>query len=100
MRIVHFAQERRGPMLKITAISGTAPAIRLRLEGKLLEPWIPELLAVCEVGPGRSISLDLSAVSYADPSGVQALRTLLEQGVVVSACSGFLAELLRREIRP
>lgn len=83
-------------MLMITCTE-TGDSIRtLRLEGKLLEPWTGELRAAC-AGPGLPLSrirLDLSRVSYLDAAGVQLVKGLIEQGVTVTACSGFVAEIL------
>jgi hypothetical protein len=87
-------------MLKITCLAGE-PAIRtLKLEGKLVGPWVDELADACRQGnaPGADLRLDLCAVSYADSAGVRLLRELLGRGVTV-VCSGLIAELLSWEGR-
>jgi hypothetical protein len=92
---------RREIMLKITEIPFGGGDIVLKIEGKLMQPWLVELTAFYDraTNRARSVSLDLSAVSFADFASVQFLRVLLERGVAIISCSGFLAELLRQERR-
>jgi ABC-type transporter Mla MlaB component len=89
--------EKRGEtaMLKITRIGGDADQT-LKLEGKLLEPWVGEVLrAVAELnGHSSRIRLDLSAVSFVDSAGTELLRDLIRRGIVIAACSAFVAELM------
>jgi ABC-type transporter Mla MlaB component len=87
-------------MLRITE-TADGPGTLLRLEGKLTGPWVEELGRACEAQAGRpaGVSLDLSAVTFVDPSGVNLLRELTALGVSVRAASRFVAELLRREGR-
>jgi ABC-type transporter Mla MlaB component len=81
-------------MLKITRIVGDSDQT-LKLEGKLLEPWVGVLRAVAELNSqaGR-IRLDLAAVTFVDSAGMQLLRDLIGRGIVIAACSAFVAELL------
>jgi anti-anti-sigma regulatory factor len=88
-------------MLRITRILEPHSAPTLRLEGKLLEPWIEELLQECTVqglGPD-AIRLDLSAVTFVDAAGATLLRQLIERGAEIVACSGYVAELLQVDKR-
>jgi anti-anti-sigma regulatory factor len=48
---------------------------------------------------GVPIRLDLAAVSYVDGAGTRLLRDLKRQGVTLSPCTGYVAELLLREER-
>jgi hypothetical protein len=82
-------------MLRITRILEPHSAPTLRLEGKLLEPWIEELLQECADG----IRLDLSAVTFVDTAGAMLLRQLIERGTEIVACSGYVAELLQVDKR-
>ena len=82
-------------MLRITRILEPHSAPTLRLEGKLLEPWIEELLQ--EYADG--IRLDLSAVTFVDTAGAMLLRQLIERGTEIVACSGYVAELLQVDKR-
>jgi ABC-type transporter Mla MlaB component len=87
-------------MLRITRIDGEDSMQTLKLEGKLLEPWIAELLSVSTptndlAGQNR---LDLSGLTYVDQAGTKVLKELILRGYTVSGCSGFIAELLHLEI--
>ena len=69
----------------------------LRLEGRIVGPWVAELTRRCEAirGAGRELELEMSGVSFLDPSAVRLLRSLIEQGVEVRRCSAFVSEQLR-----
>ena len=86
-------------MLKITRIDREDSTQTFRLEGKLLEPWIPELLTVCTPGEGRAgrTSLDLSGLTFVDQAGAKMLKDLIRRGIAVTACSRFIAEVLHLE---
>jgi ABC-type transporter Mla MlaB component len=73
----------------------------LRLEGKLLGPWVTELARSCnelECSPD-CLRLDFSAVSFVDEAGVALLRELISRGAKLAAYSGLVAELLDVECR-
>jgi ABC-type transporter Mla MlaB component len=83
-------------MLMITETHLTKTGRSLKLEGKLLGPWVDELCRTCEV-PEIALSglwLDLSAVTFVDSAGVRVLDDLIRRGARVIACSGFVAEML------
>ena len=82
-------------MLKITRIS-SGDSDTLKLEGKLLEPWVSEVLRALAESNGHSgrIRLDLAAVNFVDSAGTQLLRDLIRRGIAIAACSAFVAELL------
>jgi hypothetical protein len=81
-------------MLRITPLAGPPPA--LKLEGKLVGPWVGELRRLCEGadGPPR---LDLAAVAFADDEGVRLLRELRAARAELTGLSGLVAALLRLE---
>jgi len=83
-------------MLMITRAKGSDLTRTLKLEGKLLEPWIGELKSVCDepqVTPCR-VCLDLSDLTFIDAAGARFLASLIRDGARVIACSGFVAEML------
>lgn len=86
-------------MLRITRRSTTGGGTVLRLEGKLLAAWVPELLA--EYSAARMLSptpgLDLDQVSFVDADGLAALRGLVDDGAMLCTCSLFVRELLHVE---
>jgi ABC-type transporter Mla MlaB component len=85
-------------MLRITSMNHRSTET-LKLEGKLVEPWVTELLQTCSqlLERGLELRLDLAAVSFVDPAGTQALRGLIRRGVTIGPCSGFVAELLKQD---
>jgi len=87
-------------VLRIT-ISNTNDAATIKLEGKLLGPWLPDvreaLARARALSPrlhGR-IRVDLASVTFVDVSGEQMLHALRREGVELAACSSFVAELLQ-----
>jgi anti-anti-sigma regulatory factor len=88
-------------MLRITTIQNEdSPAI-LKLEGKLLEPWIGELDEACRRACVRasSATLDLAGISFVDTPGTIALRDLRRRGMRLVGCSPLVAELLKENER-
>jgi hypothetical protein len=84
-------------MLRITSTPSPTGTC-LRLEGKLLKPWVNELKSCLGTHSEHSpLSLDLSALSFADVAGLTILRDALARGIRLNGCSGFLHLLLRRD---
>jgi ABC-type transporter Mla MlaB component len=88
-------------MLRITHAQGHDSISTLRLEGKLLGPWVTELARSCNElpCPPDRLRLDLSAVTFVDGPGVALLRDLIGRGARLAACSGLVLELLHGEGR-
>jgi len=84
-------------VFKVTRLSRSVQGLTIRLEGELREPWVPTVRDACTHRGRRSgrLLLDLAALTYADTAGVQLLRHLVAEGVEITACSGFVGELLR-----
>jgi len=86
-------------MLRITHTQGHDSVLTLRLEGKLVGPWVTELARSCNelsCSPNH-LRLDLSAVTFVDGLGLALLRNLLGRGATLAPCSGLVAELLHVE---
>jgi anti-anti-sigma regulatory factor len=82
-------------MLRITRQVEKGNGVTLRLEGRLLEPWVSALRQEFDdAAGGRSARLDLSAVSFLDAAGVEAVRELLRRGAELRGCSNFVRDLL------
>jgi ABC-type transporter Mla MlaB component len=83
-------------MLRITPTDGNGERT-LRLEGRLVEPWVGELLSTCReaAGAGWRLRLDLSGLTFVDAAGVACLRALFPQVAVLRGCSAFINELLK-----
>ena len=88
-------------MLRITR-SEKDGKIWLRLEGKLLGPWVDEFRATVarETAHRDRIKLDLNEVTFVDAEGLRFLRELTDCGHDIPKRSNFVAELLRTEISP
>jgi ABC-type transporter Mla MlaB component len=83
-------------MLRITKQPIDESTVLLKLEGKLLAPWIEEMQRSLNES-ATCINLDLSALTFADSAGIQVLSDLIRQGAKVAACSGYVAALLQME---
>jgi ABC-type transporter Mla MlaB component len=85
-------------MLRISRIDSSAGDVILRLEGKLIGPWVNELKSCCAIvcKEGRRLSLDLTDVLFADRTGVALLRALQESEVVLAGCPPLISEELNR----
>jgi hypothetical protein len=67
----------------------------IRLEGKLLTPWLHEFKAQFEGDtPIDAMRLNLRDVDYIDAAGLELLSTLRRQGLQIVASSAFVAQLL------
>jgi ABC-type transporter Mla MlaB component len=83
-------------MLKISEPTASH-ATTLKLEGRLIGPWVSQLRETCEdrLTEAQQVQLDLTDLAYADRSGVTLLMTLRARGVELVNCSPFLAEELK-----
>jgi len=85
-------------VLRITWIDaeGSDSNRTLKVEGKILGPWVDELGHACEVSglQRHCLRLDLAAVTFVDSIGLKLLDDLLRQGATIVGCSGFVADLL------
>jgi ABC-type transporter Mla MlaB component len=88
-------------MLKISRAGKAHDSVTLKLEGRVVGPWVGELRQVCEalLTEGRTLKLDLAEVMFADTAGVAVLASLKSRGVKFRNCSPFVEEQLRSPIR-
>jgi anti-anti-sigma regulatory factor len=84
-------------MLKISQIKPPNHVITLRLEGRVIGPWVEELRSECErlLESGAAVLLNLEGVTFVDRSGVALLQRLRQRGVDLRGCSPFVEEELR-----
>jgi hypothetical protein len=84
-------------MLMITCMEKSGAGRKLKLEGQLRQPWLEELRDACGAGrmPPSRLSFDLAALSFIDTASVHWLDALIRQGATVTACSPFVAEMLK-----
>lgn len=85
-------------MLRISIENGSPQGVRLRIEGRLVGPWVQELRQQSEQAllEGKNVTLDLEKLLYVDAAGVALLRELAERDVDRVNCSTFISEQLRR----
>jgi anti-anti-sigma regulatory factor len=84
-------------MLRIERAGDAQQASTLRLEGRVVGPWVEELRRSCDeaLDGGARLILDLGAVSFVDRDGLALLRDLPHDRVELHRCSPFLAEQLK-----
>lgn len=84
-------------MLKISPFPCGSGRITLRLEGRLVGPWVEILRAACgeALAVHDRVLLDLAQVSFIDAAGLAALREMDVERVGVAGCSGFIAQMLK-----
>ncbi len=76
----------------------SGPSISLKLEGRVIGPWVEELRRICEayLAEERSLTLELAEVSYADSEGVATLNRFRAIGVKLANCSPFLDQQMKQ----
>ena len=84
-------------MLKISQVEPVNHAVTLRLEGRVVGPWVTELQKSCEeaLTEGRSLKLHLADVEFMDAQGISLLSSLRSRGVSLLECPPFAAEQLK-----
>ena len=84
-------------MLRIATADRPGPGATLRLEGRVIGPWVDELERACQraLVTGAPLSLDLHEVAFVDREGLELLRHLVDGGVAVVNCPPFVREQLR-----
>jgi hypothetical protein len=84
-------------MLKISQIGPVNQTVTLRVEGRIVGPWVTELQHSCEevLTDNRTLKLHLADVEFMDPQGVALLSSLRSRGVALLECPPFTAEQLK-----
>jgi hypothetical protein len=86
-------------VLKITALPGKGRVLTLKFDGEIRESSVDIVRnAFAEQAfPSKRLRLNLIDVRYVDAVGIQLLRDLIRERAEISACSSFIAELLRSQ---
>ena len=89
-------------MLKISQTGTPNHSVTLKLEGRVVGPWVEELRRICEplLAGDRALKLDLAEVSYVDAEGVAVLSSLKQRGVKLVNMTPFVAEELKIAEQP
>ena len=84
-------------MLRISQVEPVNHAVTLRLEGRVVGPWVTELQKSCEevLAEGRPLKLHLGDLEFMDAQGVALLSSLRSRGVSLLECPPFAAEQLK-----
>jgi ABC-type transporter Mla MlaB component len=84
-------------MLKISDGKQEKRSLTLRLEGRVVGPWVDELRQICKplLADKTKLALDLAEVSFADENGVTLLTSLGRRGVKLLRPTPFVAEQLK-----
>ena len=84
-------------MLKITKLEEAGDATVLKLEGRLVGPWVAAVRQAAqeELARHRGLAFEVSAVTFVDRSGEELLRELVGRRVRLEGPSGFVRELLK-----
>ena len=84
-------------MLRISQTKTVNHAVILRLEGRVVGPWVTELQKACEevLTTGRPLKLHLGDLDFMDAQGVVLLSSLRSKGVSFLECPPFAAEQLK-----
>ena len=84
-------------MLRITRTDGDDGRVSLKLEGRLVGPWVRLLeraSELCHRETGEVVMLECTQVHFADMEGLDLLRDLNDRAVVRMTCSPFLQHLI------
>jgi ABC-type transporter Mla MlaB component len=84
-------------MLKISEAKTANCSATLKLEGRVIGPWVDELRDICDklLAEGRAVRLDLTDVSYVDADGVAALTSFKSRGVKLRNSSSFVEQQIK-----
>ncbi len=84
-------------MLKINCSEPANEPTVLRLEGRVIGPWVEEVKRLSEevLASGATLIVDLSEVSFVDREGVELFRSLSDRRVLFRNTSVFVAEQLK-----
>ena len=69
----------------------------LRLEGRVVGPWVEELRRACELAieRRRAVTVDLAGVWFVERDGLALLARLRHRRVALANCSAFVSEQLK-----
>jgi hypothetical protein len=84
-------------MLRMHIGDAVRETATVRLEGRVIGPWVEELRHVCEriSARGARLVLDLSEVALVGQEGIDLFRSLRDRQVVFRNCSPFVGEQLK-----
>jgi hypothetical protein len=83
-------------MLKIVCNESADKSTTLKLEGRVIGPWVEEVKQISEkiLASGGTLTFDLSEVCFLDREGIDLFRKLRDRRVMFLSSSVFVAEQL------
>ena len=82
-------------MLRITRVDESDSQVTLRVEGRIVSPWVAELeretLGLLQ--NQRRVVLDFSEVNFVDSQGAEMLKRITVENVEIIKCSGLIKGL-------
>ena len=87
-------------MLRITPLKSADGGLRLKLEGRLIEPWVGLLWETCQrhdQRPDLPLVLDLAALDFADRAGMDLLDRLQREGARCTTWPPLLKEMFQNK---
>ena len=88
-------------MLRIIEIFKDDGAVTLRLDGKVVDVWIPDLEKIClyhRDEKNKTVVLDFAGVSFISSNGVRILEKIKDERIKIINCSPFIRSLLHNLI--
>ena len=86
-------------MFRTTEISEDEKTVTLRLDGKLVHAWVPNLEMLClhyKDEKNKTVVLDFSGVTFIDNEGVKMLENIKDEKIKIINCSLFIQKLLHK----
>lgn len=83
-------------MFRITPMSEDGQTVHLKVEGRVVGDWVPELDQVCGscLSQNKKVVLDFTEVTFMDRRGVNVLKGLLRERVQITGASLITQALL------
>lgn len=83
-------------MFRLTRMAENNESITLKVEGRIVEPWVRELKRECDSSLKERdlVILDLSGVNFIDETGIQNFKRMIGNRIKLVGCSPFLSKLL------
>jgi anti-anti-sigma regulatory factor len=84
-------------MIKVAETAEDQKTIALRLDGKVVDVWVPNLEKLClcyKDERNKTVVLDFSGVIFTNKEGVGMLENIKDERVKITNCSPFIVELL------
>jgi hypothetical protein len=84
-------------MMRITVVESSPERVRLRVEGRVTGLWVDELRKACALQALEDriqLTLDLTDLSFVDAEGIELLRELRNDGVILSRPASWVAQQL------